>query len=109
MMSSTPYQCIDIADELPLLEKNAHVLDIRDPANFQTGRMKNAIHLSNQNLGDYIQETDFNTPIIVCCYHGNSSKNAADYLACAGFKEVYSLNGGFTQWVSLYPDNCDQG
>lgn len=103
------YKCIDIADSLPLIENNAQIVDIRDPASFENGHINNAIHLSNNNLAEYIENTDQDTPIIVCCYHGNSSKDAAGYLAAEGFKEVYSLNGGFSQWITMYPDLCERG
>lgn len=104
-----PYKCIDIADSLTLLENDAQVVDIRDPASFHNGRITNAVHLSNDNLNDYIRNTDHDKEIIVCCYHGNSSKNAAEYLAAEGFNHVYSLNGGFSQWSTMYPDRCEQG
>ena len=100
------YQCIDIPDALPLIDNQANIADIRDVLSFQQGHITNATHLDNQNLAHFIKEHDFDTPLIVCCYHGNSSKNAADYLAAQGFKEVYSLNGGFTQWQAMYPERC---
>lgn len=102
------YKCIDIVDALPLLEKNAQVVDIRDPASFSNGRIRHALHLSNDNVMDFIEESDLTAPVIVCCYHGNSSKNVAEYLLSVGFKDVYSLNGGFTQWSVEQPDYCEQ-
>lgn len=103
------YKCIDIADALPLLESCVQIADIRDLVSFQAGHITNAQHLSNENIATYIEENDFDTPVIVCCYHGNSSKNAAEYLASVGFKDVYSLNGGFSQWAIECPKRCEQG
>ena len=100
------YTCIDIHDALPLIDKQANIVDIRDAMSFQNSHMQNAVHLSNDNLESYIKEHDSDTPLIVCCDHGNSSKGAAEYLATQGFKEVYSLNGGFTQWQALHPERC---
>lgn len=102
------YTCIDIADALPLMEGEAQVVDIRDNVSFQSGHMIGAVHLTNDNVEEFIRDGKLDTPLIVCCYHGNSSKNAADYLASRGFKEVYSLNGGFSQWIAMYPDQCEQ-
>jgi thiosulfate sulfurtransferase len=48
----------------------------------------------------------FFTPVVVCCYHGNSSQSAAQFLVEQGFTEVYSLNGGFEQWKVSYPQHC---
>ena len=36
--------------------------------------------------------------IIVCCYHGNSSQSAAEFLVKSGFNDVYSLDGGYEAW-----------
>lgn len=103
------YTCIDIADALPIIENNAAIVDIRDLVSFQNSHMTNAISLTNDNVQDFIDNTEKNQPIIVCCYHGNSSKGAAEYLASQGFKEVYSLNGGFSQWSAMFPDQCETG
>ncbi|RBO84846.1 thiosulfate sulfurtransferase GlpE [Marinomonas aquiplantarum] len=103
------YTCIDIADALPILEENAAIVDIRDLASYQTSHMTNAISLNNDNVQEFIDDTDKERPIIVCCYHGNSSKGAAEYLASQGFKQVYSLNGGFSQWSAMFPEQCETG
>ena len=98
------YTCIDISDALPIIENNAAIVDIRDLVSFQNSHMTNAISLTNDNVQSFIDSTEKNRPIIVCCYHGNSSKGAAEYLASQGFKEVYSLNGGFSQWSAMFPE-----
>lgn len=103
------YSCIDINEALPILENNAVVVDIRDAVSFQSSHMNSAINLNNDNVQAFIDGTDKNLPVIVCCYHGNSSKGAAEFLAGQGFKEVYSLNGGFSQWSAMFPDQCEQG
>ena len=47
--------------------------------------------------------TEFDTPVLVFCYHGHSSQGAAQYLANQGYEEVYSVNGGFEMWKQNYP------
>ncbi|MEO9273683.1 thiosulfate sulfurtransferase GlpE [Marinomonas sp. 5E14-1] len=103
------YTCIDIADALPIIENNAAVVDIRDLVSFETSHISNAISLTNDNVQSFISTTEKQQPIIVCCYHGNSSKGAAEYLASEGFQEVYSLNGGFSQWSAMFPEQCEMG
>lgn len=103
------YTCIDIADALPIIENDAVIIDIRDLASFETSHISNAINLTNDNVKSFITATEKQQPIIVCCYHGNSSKGAAEYLASEGFKEVYSLNGGFSQWSAMFPEQCEMG
>ncbi|WP_417505328.1 thiosulfate sulfurtransferase GlpE [Marinomonas gallaica] len=103
------YSCIDINDALPLLENDAVVVDIRDTASFEASHMNTAISLNNDNVQAFIASTNKDVPVIVCCYHGNSSKGAAEFLASQGFRNVYSLNGGFSQWSAMYPEQCEQG
>jgi len=43
-----------------------------------------------------------NIPLIVYCYHGNSSKSAAHYFCENGFTQVYSMDGGFEAWRLKY-------
>lgn len=79
-------------------------VDIRDPASFNASRIKGAIALDNANVADFIANTDKTTPVVVCCYHGNSSQQAAQFLAEQGFEKSYSLDGGFEQWRTMFPD-----
>ena len=92
-----------------LREQGAVVVDIRDPQSFANGHISGSRHLANHSLPDFIAQADFDQPLIVACYHGNSSQSAAAYLAHQGFSEVYSLNGGFELWHSQYPDQVARG
>jgi thiosulfate sulfurtransferase len=88
--------------------EDAQIVDIRDPGSYQMGHIPNAFLLDNNNLPTYISEADLNKPLIVCCYHGNSSQPAADYLNQQGFEKSYSLDGGFEHWRALYPDAIER-
>ena len=80
------------------------VVDIRDQTSFLQGHIPGAIHLTNESLPDFLRDADFDKPTVVCCYHGISSQQAAQFLISQDFTEVYSLDGGFSQWGMLYPD-----
>ena len=86
------------SDELESALDKYMVLDIRDRHSFDSGHINGAMHLSPENISNFIDENDFDTPIVVCCYHGNSSKSAAQFLAEKGFKDVCSLDGGYEGW-----------
>ena len=79
------------------------IVDIRDPASFQAHHIPGAIHLSNESLSEFLRTADFDAPVVVCCYHGNSSQQAAQFLISPDFTDVYSLDGGFSQWQLAYP------
>lgn len=83
------------------------IVDIRDPNSFAAGNIKASQHLDNNTVPAFIAETDKSTPVVVCCYHGNSSQSAAHFLFEQGFSEVYSLNGGFEAWKLNYPQYCN--
>ena len=89
--------------KVKLEQQGAKLVDIRDEQSFSQGRISNAVHLTNGSLNQFMQDTDFETPVIVCCYHGISSQQAAQFLIHQGFEEVYSLDGGFEAWRQNYP------
>ena len=88
-------------------DKTHVIVDIRDANAFANGRISDAIHLTNDNLADFLRETDPDVPVVVCCYHGHSSQQAAQFLISQDFTQVYSLDGGFTQWQLQYPESID--
>lgn len=88
-----------------LREHGAVVVDIRDPQSFAAGHIAGSQHLDNYSLADFIAKADLDAPVIVACYHGNSSQSAAAYLVGQGFSDVYSLDGGFELWRSTYPQD----
>lgn len=82
-------------------EGRCNIVDIRDEASYETAHIDSALHLGNHNLQQFIDEADPNLPLLVYCYHGNSSQNAAQLLAANGFKQAYSVDGGFEAWKLL--------
>ena len=98
------FKRIDPATAHDLRAKGAVVVDIRDPHSFAGGHIPGARHLDNHSLADFIAGADMDAPLLVICYHGNSSQGAAALLAHQGFAEVYSIDGGFELWRSHYPE-----
>lgn len=90
-----------------MAESTPVVVDIRDPASFQASHIPGAIHLSNESLPEFLRQADLDAPVIVCCYHGISSQQAAQFLVSQDFTHVYSLDGGFTEWQSQYPQEIE--
>ncbi|GAA6185011.1 MULTISPECIES: thiosulfate sulfurtransferase GlpE [Alteromonadaceae] len=86
-----------------LLDKKAQLVDIRDEQSFAAGHIEGAVHLTNGSLQQFMSETEFETPVIVCCYHGISSQQAAQFLIHQGFEQVYSMDGGFEAWKAAMP------
>ncbi len=103
------FTAISSQEALEIIEGGAIVADIRDASSFSSGRINGAVSLSNENLQQFIDETEFEQPIIVCCYHGVSSQSAAAFLCERGYEKVYSLNGGFEGWALGMPDHVERG
>lgn len=83
------------------------VVDIRDSNSFAVGRIQGSKALDNSNVQTFIEQTAKDTPVVVCCYHGNSSQSAAQFLVDQGFSEVYSLQGGYEMWKVAFPQYCE--
>ena len=93
----------DNARDMMLGEPYA-LVDIRDAASFQTGRITGAVHLNHDNVDEFLKDGNHEQALIVYCYHGNSSQSAAQYLAEQGFSKVFSLDGGYETWRHKFPD-----
>lgn len=87
--------------ELIIQQGQCNIVDIRDDASYEAAHIDNAIHLGNHNLQEFIDSADTSAPLLVYCYHGNSSQSAAQLLASNGFEQAYSVDGGFEAWKLL--------
>ena len=74
------------------------IVDIRDAGSFAQGHIAQAQMVNDENIKDFFKETDKEIPLICYCYHGISSQRAASYFADQGFKQVYSIDGGWEEW-----------
>ena len=75
------FECINVEEAHQKLHQQTAVLvDIRDPQSYAMGHTPGAFHLTNDTLGAFMRDHDFDTAVMVMCYHGNSSKGAAQYL-----------------------------
>ncbi|KII80279.1 thiosulfate sulfurtransferase GlpE [Vibrio renipiscarius] len=93
------FQHIDVIAAQALLEQgDTRLVDIRDPQSFAVAHAEQAFHLTNDTMVSFMDEVEFDQPILVMCYHGVSSQGAAQYLVNQGFEQVYSVDGGFEAW-----------
>ena len=92
------YKRISTEKAQELMTDQATVIDVRDRQSYSMGHIQNAVHVSDENIQQFIDVTDKSKPLIIYCYRGNSSQDAADYLSEEGFRNVYSMDGGFDEW-----------
>lgn len=81
------------------------LIDIRDGASFSASHISQAQHIDNQSLNDFVAAADTEQPLVIYCYHGNSSQQAGQFFIQQGFTDVYSVDGGFEQWRLELPDD----
>ena len=100
-------------DELheQLAEKaNLQIVDVRRPAEYESGHIPTAINLELSHLQESLSQLDPNRATAVLCAGGYRSIAASSILARHGFKQIYNVIGGTSAWVNagsqlISPDN----
>ena len=80
--------------------KNAPLIDVRTPGEFEKGHIKNAINIS-WNAGRFdtgLETLNPAAPVFVYCLGGGRSSLAAIKLKEMGFQTIYELQGGLMNW-----------
>jgi len=75
------------------------VLDIRQPAEYESGHVPDARNLPLGDLSDHSAAVP-DQPTVVMCGHGERAMGAASLLARAGHTDVAVLEGGAEDWAS---------
>jgi rhodanese-related sulfurtransferase len=105
MVQESNFRRIDVVFARELLNKNkVLVLDVRDPDSFERGHIQGAQHAGQANLFEFLSNAEKAKPILIYCFHGNSSQVFAKTFADFGFQQVFSLDGGFESWKNTAPD-----
>jgi thiosulfate sulfurtransferase len=86
-------------------QAGAIIIDIRDIHSYNTGHMKNALHIDGPTMGGLIQQRKNNPPVLIYCYHGNSSRDMAEMILGMGFTNVAHLVGGWQAWMNYLAQN----
>ena len=84
-------------------EATATVIDIRDAMSFSEAHIEGARQVDGSTIGALLEQAVREAPVMVCCYHGISSKSVAQHLVSQGFSQVYSVDGGFEAWRTTFP------
>ena len=107
-------EVVDSQQGQDLMEQGAIIVDVREPAEFNTGHIPNAVHIPRGLLefmvGNHPALKDMEPCLLVYCKNGGRSTLACDVLQKMGFKQVRMLAGGFDDWKGTVhtieiPDN----
>ena len=79
---------------------NAQLVDVRTKEEFGVSHLKNAqnICVTSDDFSEKVKTLDKDKPVYVYCKKGGRSARAAQILKEMGFKKVYDLEGGLTNW-----------
>jgi rhodanese-related sulfurtransferase len=92
---------VDISGALQLINhKEAFVLDVREPAEYESGHLLNAKLVPLGKLKERAGELEKykDKPMLVVCRSGNRSGTACAILKNLGFTQAYNLTGGMMAW-----------
>ena len=113
-MSMTPQQLvaeakaqigdIDATSAAQRVNAGAVVIDVREPAEFDAGRLPNAVNIPRGVLefktGDHPALANKDAEILLYCKTGGRSALAALNLQRLGYTKPVSLAGGFEAWAN---------
>lgn len=80
--------------------KDYFILDVRSKEEFDSGHIEGAYLIPVSELENRLTELPQDKPIIVYCRSGSRSTSAANILLGKGFKEIFNMTGGITEWQS---------
>ena len=82
-------------------EDDVMVLDCRDLKDYRIEHVVNAMHLHEGLRESLLKKGDKMKKMIIYCYYGHASEHMAEMFADFGFKNIYSLAGGFAAWKEI--------
>jgi len=99
--SSPQIKPIDNMGLVELQEKgNLQLIDVRTPEEVNQGMIQGALNIDfrSPDFKKKIAQLNKDQPIAVYCGAGGRSGKTSDLLLTLGFKEIYDLTGGYSQW-----------
>jgi rhodanese-related sulfurtransferase len=101
MAQAEGFRRIDVAAAREIMSRgDALVLDVRDADSYRRGHIEGSQLATKANFSGYLSDTPKEKPLVICCYHGNSSQVYAKLFVEQGFSDVSSLDGGYEAWAA---------
>lgn len=92
------YKNLSPKEFMSKLNKTEHavILDVRTPAEFESGALENAINIDffSPTFQQRLAMLDKSKPYFVYCRSGNRSAQACNIMHSLGFSELYNMAGG---------------
>ncbi len=94
-------ELITVEEMDSLLEMGrVQLIDVRTPEEYADGYIDGAINIDfrSEDFEEQIARIDKSKPVAVYCGKGGRSGKCSAYMKKAGFKKIYDLDGGITEW-----------
>lgn len=80
--------------------KDKIILDVRTAEEYKEGHLSGATQIDyyGTDFKSQVSKLDRSKPVFVYCKGGGRSSSSCEILKDLGFKEVYNLQGGITDW-----------
>jgi hydroxyacylglutathione hydrolase len=99
MLTSAPSIDLVTIDAVHSTDRNALLIDIREPEEYVQGHVPGAINLPQADLASRLEELPRDRSLMLICQHGIRSVRAAQFLKQIGFAQVASVTGGTSAWT----------
>jgi len=83
-------------------KKGMVLIDIRTDKEYENGHIPGAVHVPLADIGDKVKKIRKEKELVVYCQHGNRSIWAIKRLMGMGYKNLYSIKGGYNAWKRLH-------
>lgn len=74
------------------------VVDVRSAKDYSNGHIDGALNIPHEELRDRLSELKRDDRIVVHCNKGTTGNAAQNLLLNMGFKDVYNISGGYSQY-----------
>ena len=101
------FKQVRVSEVRELVEKEAVIVDVREPNEFANGNLKGAINIPLTQFRDRMHEIPKDVPVYVHCRSSQRSYNAVMALENSGYENVYNISGSYLG-ISLYEYYTDQ-
>ncbi|MHB1785221.1 MAG: rhodanese-like domain-containing protein [Acidimicrobiales bacterium] len=91
-------QEVEVVDAAAAVSGGAALIDVREPAEYETGHVPGARLIPLGLLSDRLEDLRHQGPLYVICASGGRSGTAAEWLSNQGV-EAYSVAGGTAAWI----------
>ena len=96
-----PFHRITVKEAKEMIDGGAHVIDVRDPHEYQGGHVPGATLIPVNSVFDRREELPKDGKIVFVCAVGQRSALACEMAAAAGLQPdvLYNLEGGTEGWI----------